>query len=43
MSAPDVGMAAQPLGQGVGVGHLGITEDLELAVIVVRQQRDHEE
>ena len=28
--APDVGIAAQPIGQGVGAGHLGIAEDLEL-------------
>ena len=41
--APDVGMAAQPRGHRVGQEYLSIAEDLELPVIVVRQQRNRKE
>ncbi len=42
-AAPDVGLATQPLGQGIRPCHVGVAEDLELPVIMVRQKRNRKE
>ncbi len=41
-AAPDVGIAAQTIGHGIRLRSMGITEDLELAVVMTRQERDSE-
>ena len=40
-AAPDVGIAAEAFGKGIGTCHVGVAKDFELPVIVIRQQRNH--